>query len=170
MNKLLQVVLTIFLSIFAVQVKPAEIPQRIKTLDAEFNKELKCLAKNVYFEARGEPFAGKVAVAQVSLNRTNSGRYPDTICEVVSQKAKVADKTVCQFSWYCTNKRFSNVSAMDYKKSYNAAWQVLVDGYRLRPLKNALYYHSTSVNPQWRLTKVAKIGNHIFYKEKPQKG
>ena len=65
------------------------------------NKQLDCLARNIYYEAGGEPFEGKVAVAQVTVNRAASGQFPNDICRVVYQKNIVYDKVLCQFSWYC---------------------------------------------------------------------
>lgn len=65
------------------------------------NKQLECLARNIYHEAGGEPFEGKVAVAQVTINRAESGDFPNDICKVVYQKNIVYEKVLCQFSWYC---------------------------------------------------------------------
>ena len=64
-------------------------------------KELDCLTRNIYWEAASEPFEGKVGVAQVTINRMNSGKFADSICEVVYQKNVFYEKVVCQFSWYC---------------------------------------------------------------------
>ena len=64
-------------------------------------RELKCLAQNIYYEAGYEPFEGKVAVAQVTINRAESGKFPSDICGVVYQKSSLYEKTICQFSWYC---------------------------------------------------------------------
>ena len=67
----------------------------------ERERQLTCLAKNIYHEAATEPFEGKVAVAQVTLNRAESGRFPSDICNVVYQKNVFMDKVICQFSWAC---------------------------------------------------------------------
>ena len=73
-----------------------------KTESAEsVEKNLSCLAINIYKEAANEPFEGKVAVAQVTINRTKNPNFPDTICDVVYQKNTFMGKVVCQFSWYC---------------------------------------------------------------------
>ena len=64
-------------------------------------KQLDCLARNIYYEAGYEPFEGKVAVAQVTINRAESGQFPSDICQVVYQKNIVYEKVLCQFSWYC---------------------------------------------------------------------
>jgi len=131
----------------------------------ERERQLKCLARNIYFEAAGEPFEGKVAVAQVTLNRAESGKFPDDICEVVYQKNTFGSRVVCQFSWYCMTPSIAPVKskeAMD--ESYEVAKKVLLEGYRLSTVEDALYYHADYVEPGWKLTKVAKIGRHIFYR------
>jgi spore germination cell wall hydrolase CwlJ-like protein len=131
-------------------------------------KELTCLAINIYREAGYEPFEGKVAVAQVTMNRVTSPDFPNDICGVVYQKT-TAVKTVCQFSWYCDSKhRNRPVGQQAYEESYEVAKKVLLENFRLDVLKTALYYHADYVNPQWRLQKIGKIGTHIFYSEKPQ--
>jgi spore germination cell wall hydrolase CwlJ-like protein len=66
-------------------------------------RQLDCLAKNIYHEAAGESFEGKVAVAQVTMNRAESGKFPSDVCAVVYQKNVFYEKVVCQFSWYCQN-------------------------------------------------------------------
>ena len=66
-------------------------------------KQLDCLARNIYHEAGGEPFEGKVAVAQVTINRVESGAFPSDICQVVYQKNIVYERVLCQFSWYCNS-------------------------------------------------------------------
>ena len=64
-------------------------------------KDVECLANNIYYEAGRESFEGKLAVAQVTINRTKSHKYPNTICGVVYQKDKINGKVLCQFSWVC---------------------------------------------------------------------
>ena len=130
-------------------------------------RQLVCLAKNIYHEAGGEPFEGKVAIAQVTINRANSGDFPGDICKVVYQKNVFYEKVLCQFSWYCqkpSNKTPKNVEA--YKESEKVARQVLLEGFRLPGLTDALYFHAKHVKPNWPHQKVAVIGGHIFYKPK----
>jgi spore germination cell wall hydrolase CwlJ-like protein len=129
------------------------------------NKQLECLAKNIYYEAGNQSFEGKVAVAQVTINRTESGQFPADICKVIYQKNVVYQRVLCQFSWYCENPsgRPPKNAAM-FKESELVARQVLLEGFRLPGLKEALYYHADYVNPKWNREKVAKIGAHIFYK------
>jgi N-acetylmuramoyl-L-alanine amidase len=129
------------------------------------NKQLDCLARNIYFEAGGEPFEGKVAVAQVTINRANSGQFPNDICKVVYQKNVVYEKVLCQFSWYCqqpSNAKPKNTTA--FRESEMVARQVLLEGFRLPSLQKALYFHATHINPKWNREKVAVIGGHVFYK------
>ena len=68
---------------------------------AERTKQLDCLTKNIYWEAASEPFEGKVAVAQVTMNRVKNGRFGDGVCGVVYQKNVIYQKVICQFSWAC---------------------------------------------------------------------
>ncbi len=128
-------------------------------------RQLACLAKNIYYEAGGEPFEGKVAVAQVTLNRVNSGQFPNDVCKTIYQKNVFYEKVVCQFSWYCDRAATVRpINKANYDESMVAAKKVLLEGFRLPSLEKALYYHADYVNPGWRKEKVAKIGRHIFYK------
>jgi spore germination cell wall hydrolase CwlJ-like protein len=129
------------------------------------NKQLECLARNIYYEAGGEPFEGKVAVAQVVINRTQSGQFPSDICRVIYQKNVVYDKVLCQFSWYCESpSRVPPKYAAAYKESETVAKQVLLEGFRLPSLEKAMYFHAKHLNPHWNREKVAVIGGHVFYK------
>lgn len=139
-----------------------EIKQEIKI---EMTKEMDCLAKNIYYEAASESFEGKMAVAQVTINRTNSGRYPSTICGVVYQKDKFKGKIVCQFSWTC-----SKISAPRdmylWQESQYVARKALTEPIahvKISQMK-AMFYHASYINPKWdKKGVVMKIGNHIFY-------
>ena len=136
-----------------------------KTESAEsVEKNLSCLAINIYKEAANEPFEGKVAVAQVTINRTKNPNFPDTICDVVYQKNTFMGKVVCQFSWYCDGAyRGRVVNKQAYDESYKVAKMVYLEDFKLESVKNALYYHADYVNPNWGKKKVTKIGAHIFY-------
>jgi spore germination cell wall hydrolase CwlJ-like protein len=130
-------------------------------------QQLECLAINIYREAGHEPFEGKVAVAQVTMNRVNAGQFGKDVCGVVYQKNVVMERVVCQFSWACDQvhkNRPINPSA--YNESMAVAKKVLLEGFRLDIMKEALYYHANYVNPRWNLEKIGSIGNHIFYKGK----
>jgi len=143
-----------------------EIKIKMSSVTAEVrNKQLDCLARNIYYEAGGEPFEGKVAVAQVTINRMESGLFPNDLCKVVYQKNVVYDKVLCQFSWYCEGpSRVPPKNAAAYRESEIVAKQVLLEGFRLPSLKEALYFHAKHINPKWKREKVAVIGGHIFYK------
>jgi spore germination cell wall hydrolase CwlJ-like protein len=131
---------------------------------AEVEKNLQCLAMNIYKEAGYEPFEGKVAVAQVTMNRVESDQFPNDICSVVHQKNRFTEKVVCQFSWYCDSKhRNRPVGEEAYNESYEVAKKVLLENFRLQSVEGALYYHADYINPNWKKKRVAKIGQHIFY-------
>lgn len=133
-------------------------------------QRLNCLAMNIYREAGHEPFEGKVAVAQVTLNRVEHPDFPKDVCAVVHQKNVFMEKVVCQFSWYCDSvHRNRPINNAAYKESYEVAKKVMLEGFRLDGVKNALYYHADYVNPNWKHQRVAKIGTHIFYNERTAK-
>jgi spore germination cell wall hydrolase CwlJ-like protein len=128
-------------------------------------KQLDCLARNIYHEAGYEPFEGKVAVAQVTINRTESGQFPSDICQVVHQKNVVYEKVLCQFSWYCEQASLKKpMNGPVYTESMEVAKKVLLEGFRLPSVKEALYLHGDYINPGWKRERVAKVGRHIFYK------
>lgn len=128
-------------------------------------RQLTCLARNIYYEAGGEPFEGKVAVAQVTLNRANSSQFPGDICNVIYQKNKVYEKVICQFSWVCDRpSALRPNNGPVWEESMAVAKKVLLEGFRLPSLTTAMYFHADYINPGWKRERVAKIGRHIFYK------
>jgi spore germination cell wall hydrolase CwlJ-like protein len=130
-------------------------------------RELECLTKNIYWEAGREPFEGKVAVAQVTLNRVSSGKFANTICGVVHQKNMVFEQVICQFSWYCeTNHKFKPINPAMWRESEEVAKKVFLEKFRLPSMNEAMYFHADHVNPRWKLQKIDKIGRHIFYKDR----
>jgi spore germination cell wall hydrolase CwlJ-like protein len=136
-------------------------------------KELDCLALNIYREAGSESFEGKVAVAQVTLNRVEHEKFPDGVCAVVYEKtlSSATGKIICQFSWYCdSGHRNRPVHREAYEESMKVAKLVLLEGFRLPSLEQALFYHADYINPNWNLDRITKVGTHIFYKpkERPQ--
>lgn len=148
-------------------------PQRIEALEPVENKlslrrefaqqEIDCLAKNIYFEARGEPDIGKAAVAHVILNRMESGRYPDTVCGVVYDR----NRRGCQFSWTCDR----HADRLRDLKSFYVAKLIASDIYINRPrdfTQGSMFYHANYVRPYWAssFTKTLVIGSHIFYRER----
>jgi spore germination cell wall hydrolase CwlJ-like protein len=128
-------------------------------------KQVECLAQNIYFESGYESKEGQIAVAFVTLNRMNSGNYPDDICGVVKQKIN----GVCQFSWFCeANKSPSHLTNSRiplYNDIKELATHVYVNYDKMSdPSKGALFYHADYVNPRWpNMRKTAVIGRHIFY-------
>lgn len=127
-------------------------------------EQLHCLAQNIYYEAGYEPFEGKVAVAQVVINRVNSGKFPNDICRVIYQKNIAYEKILCQFSWVCDKAvKVRPVHAKAYEESVEVAKKVLLEGFRLPSLTDAMYFHADYINPKWERKRVAQIGRHIFY-------
>lgn len=129
---------------------------------AESGSELKCLADTLYFEARGESVAGQKAVAEVILNRRDSGKFPSTICGVVKQGSNKG----CQFSYNCGGKSRAIREKAAYARIHKIAQAALAGA--PRDLTNgATYFHTTGVRPSWsrKFTRTTKIGRHIFYSE-----
>jgi spore germination cell wall hydrolase CwlJ-like protein len=144
----------------------SEVAESSQITVAVRERQLACLAKNIYHEAGGEPFEGKVAVAQVTLNRTESGKFPGDICKTIYQKNVVYEKVICQFSWACDRDitAIKAINNANYRESMEVAKKVLLEDFRLPALKEALYYHADYINPKWNREKITKIGRHIFYK------
>jgi spore germination cell wall hydrolase CwlJ-like protein len=129
-------------------------------------KQLECLTRNIYWEAAGEPFEGKVAVAQVTMNRLKDGRFGNTVCEVVHSRNVVYQKVVCQFTWTCQNNhKIKPVHPGAWQESELIAQKVMLENFRLPSLDKALYFHADYVNPNWKKPRLTKIGRHIFYAE-----
>ena len=123
-------------------------------------REVECLAKNIYFEAGSEPRAGKIAVAEVTMNRVNSRSFPRTVCGVVYQR----NHKTCQFSWVCKDgKRIRSNSA--WRESLQIAENILISKRKYDIIGNAMYFHADYVEPSWAHEKrlIAQIGRHIFY-------
>jgi hypothetical protein len=126
--------------------------------------EFLCLREAIYHEARGEDVVGQFAVAEVILNRVASGRYPDTICEVVYQN--VHRRNACQFSYACNGR---SVFLRDVRATAIAGRiaQLAVSGFDSQLTGGATHYHATSVFPHWAtaMERTARYGAHIFYRE-----
>lgn len=125
---------------------------------AALPKDVECLAKNIYFESRGESQLGQIAVALVTINRVESTKYADTICGVVYQKG--------QFSWTQNPTRLTSASA--WQDAVEIAKQALNGAYdNLMPDFEALYFHSAKLRGigcyhKKRRPQIVKIGNHVF--------
>lgn len=138
---------------------PVPVMNRIPVTQVVLDeKQLTCLAKNIFYEAPMESYRGKLAVATVTMNRVRHKQFPKTICGVVYQR----NSRGCQFSWTCGPK--APFDSTVYKISYEIAKEVLTTNKQVVILKNAMYFHNTSVQPNWTFAKpITQIGNHIFY-------
>lgn len=130
---------------------------------ATSNEALRCMAPNIYFEARGEPFLGKIAVGHVVLNRIANRRYPSNACAVIRQGGE-ARRYRCQFSWWCDGRSDQPRNAASWREAIFVA-MLIHRGATKDPTGGALWYHADSVNPPWlrQMLRFAKIGRHIFY-------
>ena len=134
------------------------------------DKEIECLAENIYHEARSESTAGRMAVALVTLNRVKDERFPNTICGVVKQTKYYPSGRIdlhsCQFSWYCDGKPDTIRDEKCYKDILLIA-EVMYTYETEDFTEGSLWYHNTKVKPKWPMvyTNTVKIDNHIFYKD-----
>lgn len=121
-------------------------------------RQVECLALNVYYESRGEPVLGQKAVAWVTLNRLDSHQYTNTICDVVYDRN--------QFSWTKNKVRVKDKGA--YHKSHEVATKVIEEYMQDAndPTKGATMFHATHVSPRWRKSfkKTLSVGAHVFYR------
>lgn len=129
--------------------------QEIKHLESE----IACLTQTIYFESRGEPIAGQLAVGLVTINRTNSNLFPDTVCGVIRQVTPV-----CQYSWYCDGK--SDVVPNNKEGKLARAFAIGLLTSDVEDITGgALFFHADYVNPGWtNLEKTIEIGAHVFYR------
>ena len=134
-----------------------------ETLDSQ--RELDCLALNIYWEARSEPPVGQLAVASVVLNRVADPAFPDTICDVVTEGAE-RGRHRCQFSWHCDGERDQPDNPAAWDNALSVA-RLVLDGGLDDPSRGALWYHSDRVRPAWsrNMAVIARIGGHLFYRE-----
>ncbi|MFN4097570.1 MAG: cell wall hydrolase [Sphingomonas sp.] len=118
--------------------------------------ELNCLAIGVYYESKGEPLEGQLAVAEVILNRAKSGRFPSTVCDVLTQRG--------QFSFVRGGRLIQPPAGARAWKTALAVAQVARDDAWDSRVSNALFFHARYVSPGWRRARVGSVGNHIFYR------
>jgi len=128
------------------------------------NKQMACLAEALYFEARGEPIKGQLAVGEVILNRVDDARYPSSICNVINQGT--GRRFACQFTYTCDGK----LETVNEQKPYEMALKIakiLMTTHDRKLTKGSTHYHSNYVNPKWskKFERVAKFGRHIFYRQ-----
>ena len=124
---------------------------------------LMCLAGAIYFEARGEPLDGQIAVAEVIQNRVEDPRWPDTTCGVVKENRYPGTLHRCQFSFYCNGRPEQVRDWAAWHRAKEIAEGVL-DG-SLRLGVEATHYHTLDVAPFWsdHYTNIGVIGHHTFY-------
>ena len=130
---------------------------RVKKVLRLSKQEFECLAKNVFHEAGVEGYVGMVAVAQVTMNRVESGEWGKKVCDVVYSKA--------QFSWNLyKSKKYSVPKGKLWEDSVEAV-KAYLSGYRVRGLTQSVYYHTDYVAPKWAASMkvAAQVGRHIFY-------
>ena len=128
------------------------------------DKQMSCLAEALYFEARGEPIKGQLAVGEVILNRVEDRRYPSSICKVVNQGT--GRRFACQFTYTCDGKLETVHERKPYEISLKIA-KILMTTHDRKLTRGSTHYHSNYVNPKWskKFERVAKFGRHIFYRQ-----
>ncbi len=121
------------------------------------SREIECLATGIYFESKGEPLAGQLAVGKVIANRAQSGgRFPSTYCGVLFQRG--------QFSFVRGRSLPAAPRASKQWQTAVAVAKIIDQGLQQSSVGNALFFHARYVSPGWRLKRVASIGNHVFYR------
>lgn len=120
------------------------------------SRELECLAGAIYFESKSESLQGQLAVGHVIANRANSGRFPSSYCGVVFQRS--------QFSFVRGRSMPSIPRASMQWKNAVAIARIVDQKLHVSPIGKALFFHARRVSPGWRLTRVATLGNHVFYR------
>lgn len=122
----------------------------------EMSKDLRCLATAVYFESKGEPLEGQLAVAQVIMNRVSSGRFANDICGVVYQPG--------QFSFTWDRHPDTPRDSVAWRTAQAVAVIAATDNWR-EVAPEATHFHAARVSPGWHnLRKISRVGNHIFYR------
>jgi len=133
----------------------AETVAKLRSSEAG-NRELDCLAGAIYFEAKSESLAGQLAVGHVIANRAASGRFPSSYCGVVYQRS--------QFSFVRGRSMpYIPRASQDWKDAVAIA-KIVDQQLHPSPVGKALFFHARRVSPGWRLTRVATLGNHVFYR------
>lgn len=132
---------------------------------ANGKSEWRCLAEALYFEARGETLQGQFAVAEVILNRRDSGKFPSSVCNVIGQGSKSGKKYACQFSYKCDGRAEVFSEGKAYIQVGKVA-RIMLDGKRRNLTKGATFYHTGAVRPRWsrKFQRTAKVGSHYFYR------
>jgi len=128
-----------------------------------FNRALDCLTAAVYYEARSQSLDGQEAVAQVVLNRVRNPAFPNSVCGTVYEGS--SRSTGCQFTFTCDGSMAARIEPAAWERARRVA-EAALSGFVYTPVGSATYYHTTAVSPWWapKLTRVAQIGAHIFYR------
>lgn len=122
----------------------------------DMSRELNCLAGAIYFESKGESLEGQLAVGRVIVARAKSGRFPASYCGVVYQPS--------QFSFIRGNAMpVIKRGSQDWREAVAVA-EIADAGTWQSPVEGATSFHAASVSPNWRMKRVARVGNHIFYR------
>lgn len=132
-----------------------ETVARMRSSDAG-SREIECLAGAIYFESKSEPLQGQLAVGHVIANRSHSGRFPSSYCGVVFQRS--------QFSFVRGHALPSIPRASLQWKNAVAIAKIVDQNLHGSPIGKALFFHARRVSPGWHLTRVATLGNHVFYR------
>ncbi|MDB5723724.1 MAG: cell wall hydrolase, partial [Novosphingobium sp.] len=120
------------------------------------SRDLNCLAGAIYFESKGESLEGQLAVARVIIARSKSGRFPASYCGVVYQPS--------QFSFVRGNAMPAiRKGSLDWREAVAVAEIADANTWQ-SPVEGATSFHAASVSPNWRMKRVARVGNHIFYR------
>jgi hypothetical protein len=146
--------------------RPRTPAERLNLDEKSRPKAEKCLAEAIYFEARGEPKRGQIAVAQVVMNRVFSGFYPNTVCGVVYQNAN--RHNACQFTFACDDVK-DTIDEPDMWEQAKEISHDMIDGKMWLPeIGHSTHYHAYWVHPSWvnEMKKLYKIGVHSFYRPK----
>lgn len=144
--------------------RPMSPAERLGLSAATRAKQEQCLAQGVYFEARGEPVRGQIAVAQVILNRAFSGHYPATVCGVVYQNAH--RHLACQFTFACDRHPDVIRDQAAWRRAQTIAAGTLDGKLWLPEVGKATHYHAAWVRPGWvrMMQQLHRIGVHTFYR------
>ena len=150
--------------------RPAEEPrlpspaERLGLAGKELARAEKCLANAIYFESRGEPVRGQMAVAQVVLNRVFSPFYPKDVCSVVYQNAH--RHLACQFTFACDGKRKVINERANWVRATRIAKQTLDGRLWIPEVGKSTHYHAAYVHPNWvhEMKRLFRYGVHLFYR------
>ena len=166
-----QVALYLFIGIFLLALIATSGQTDGKVLSYTSTDDTMCLAKNIYFEARSESTAGRIAVAWTVINRVRHKRFPNSVCEVVEQGLKYENgfpkRNKCQFSWYCDGQPDIIRNVNEWRDAYRLASYVSTGRDHLVDITDgSLWYHADYVQSKFhsKLSYTTTIGTHIFYR------